>query len=70
MDETRKSKDLKVRSVPTLSSPLLALIALHVWRDNSIGSTDNCIAHPKLSKSEISFSFANRIRLRHSIHRF
>jgi hypothetical protein len=29
MDETRESKDLKVRSVPTLSSPLLALIALH-----------------------------------------
>jgi RNA-directed DNA polymerase len=29
MDETRKSKDLKVRSVPTLFSPLLALIALH-----------------------------------------
>lgn len=28
MDETRKSKDLKVRSVPTLFSPLLANIAL------------------------------------------
>ncbi|MGG6265616.1 group II intron reverse transcriptase [Leptolyngbya sp. AN03gr2] len=29
MDETRKSKDLKVRSVPTLFSPLLANITLH-----------------------------------------
>lgn len=29
MEETRKSKDLKVRSVPTLFSPLLANIGLH-----------------------------------------
>ena len=29
MEETRKSKDLKVRSVPTLFSPLLANIALN-----------------------------------------
>ncbi len=29
MEETRKSQDLKVRSVPTLLSPLLANIALH-----------------------------------------
>jgi hypothetical protein len=47
-----------------------AKTAMDVWRDNSIGSTDNYVAHPKLSKLEITFSFANRIRSRHSIHQF
>ncbi|MBW4541697.1 MAG: hypothetical protein KME43_21505, partial [Myxacorys chilensis ATA2-1-KO14] len=39
-----------------------------VLSDNHIGPIDDCIAHPRLSHVETTFSFANRIRSRHWIH--
>jgi RNA-directed DNA polymerase len=55
MDETRKSKDLKVRSVPTLSSPLLANIVLNGIEDihRSIRYADDMVFILKPGDDEV-----------------
>ncbi len=45
-----------------------AVDRLVLLSDNHIGPIDDCIAHPRLSHVETTFSFANRIRSRHWIH--